>query len=70
MCDWVSFRSSIDSELVLGVVFTLIMTFFSFGVYYYLPHHLHFIYGRAKYYLLGDEGAPLVVLWSQALGEL
>ncbi|KIO18374.1 hypothetical protein M407DRAFT_246501 [Tulasnella calospora MUT 4182] len=57
-------------KLLVCVVFTLIMTTFAFGIFHYLPHHLHVIYGRAKYYLLGDESAPLVMLWSQALGEL
>ncbi|KAG9002878.1 hypothetical protein FRB90_011294 [Tulasnella sp. 427] len=57
-------------KIFVCFVFTLIMTLFVFGMYYYLPHHIHIIYGRAKYYLLGDESARLLIFRGPALGEL
>jgi len=48
-------------KLVLVIVVNTLLVLLVTGLYFYLPTHLTFLVGRAKYYLLGQDNPEVSV---------
>ncbi|TDL20545.1 hypothetical protein BD410DRAFT_772507 [Rickenella mellea] len=51
-------------KLLLLFIFSALTTLLVTGLYKYLPHHLHTMQTRARFYLLGQDGGKDDGPWS------